>query len=945
MNKNTLKLSYGKMLKILLFFFLIISFYTSFYSSSYSQEINGKVVDASNSEPLIGAIVKVAEDKAGAETDLDGTYNIKLSKAGTYTVEFTYVGYKTYSVKDVVVKQGEVVNLNASLTGEGVATEEIVVEATISMANENSLLQEQKNSNKISDAISEQQIKRSPDAVASDVLKRVIGVTIVNDKFVNVRGTNERYNNTTLNGVIIPSTEPDKKAFSFDLFPSNLLENIVIAKSFTSDLPGNFSGGLVQLNTKEFPEALTLGFTTGGSFLTNTSLKDDFFSYNAGQSKILFFNSGLDDGGRSLPSSIPDAPVTGANDFGKDFRNNWGQSKSSAPLNGNYQISLGNQFNVLKNPLGVILAYSYRNGFKIEEYTRSEYIGDTTKFVNFDGKKSNYLVSNGGIANLSYKVGDYNKFTFKNTLSISSEDETEFSQGYRILSFTQGDEERKNYRTAFSERKLISSQLSGSHYINNLNALNVTWRGSYSESTRNEPDTKTVYYRRDYGSEDAFFVPITVVPNANVGRRFFSILLDINRSAGVDFDMNFIKPKNLPQSKVKFGALISGITRNFRARNFEPYRTGTFFNSNQPIESIFDPSYFASNTLTMVEVTNNADRYNAEENQMAGYVSFEVPLKKFRIVAGVRYEQTQQKLEGFDRTSQTPKPINVDLNTDDILPGLNLTYLLNENTNLRASFSQTVSRPELRELAPFGFVDFVTDGDVSGNPDLKSCLIQNVDLRYEMFPNPGEIFSVSAFYKHFNRPIERVIVPTITTPAPAYTYENANDGAVNYGIELEVRKNLGFLNKKLSNFLFNANIVFLNSEVDLQGTSSAGQETKRRLQGQAPYTYNVGLFYDNVDIGTSVNLLYNRNGDKISEVGRRGFADVFEKGRDLLDFTATQKFFSKYEVKIGIKDILNQDDRFTQVLPESPTSTTSVEKTTKLIKSGTTFSITFGYKF
>jgi TonB-dependent receptor len=347
----------------------------------------------------------------------------------------------------------------------------------------------------------------------------------------------------------------------------------------------------------------------------------------------------------------------------------------------------------------------------------------------------------------------------------------------------------------------------------------------------------------------------------------------------------------------------------------------------------------------MTEVTNNADRYNAEENLYAGYLSFEIPFKKFRLIAGARYEQDQQQLEGFDRTSLAPKPINVDVKTNDVLPGLNLTYFVNENTNLRFSASQTVSRPELRELAPFGYVDFVTDGDVSGNPDLKSCLIQNYDVRYEVFPAAGEIFSVSAFYKHFNRPIERVIVPTITTPAPAYTFENAEDGAVNYGVELEVRKNLGFLSKNLTNFLINGNIAFINSQVDLQGTSSASTETKRRLQGQAPYTINLGLYYDNFNLGTSINFLYNRSGDRISEVGRRGFNDVYEKGRDIFDLSATQRIFQNFEMKFAIKDILNQDERYTQQVTLNPTSSELVEKDVRLVKSGTTYSLTLGYKF
>jgi len=927
---------------------LFVLTFTLFFlaaNQSNAQSINGKVLDASTAEPLIGATIKVLEDKTGAVTDLDGTYSIEVTKPGTFTVEFSYIGYQAYTVKNVEVKSGAITKLDASLTSEGIATEEISVEASISLANENTLLLEQKNSNKISDGISEQQIKRAPDAAASDVLKRVIGVTIVQDKFVNVRGTNERYNNTTLNGVIVPSTEPDKKAFSFDLFPSNLLENIIIAKSFTSDLPGNFSGGLVQLTTKEFPEALTLNFSTTGSVLSGSSFTDNFLSYNAGQNKILFFNSGWDDGGRNLPSEIPNTPVNSANNLGQFFRNNWAQTKSRAPMNGGYQLSLGNMFNMFNNPLGVVLAYSYKNSFETKDEVRNEYVGDTTRFVHFNGQKSQYSVSNGAIANFSYKIGDFNKISLKNTFSLSSEDVTEYSEGFRILSFSNGDEDRKNYRTAFTERKLFSTQLTGSHFINNFNSLNITWRGSYSESDRNEPDIKTAYYRKEYNSDDPFIIPITSIPNSNVGRRFYSTLLDINRTAGADFEMNFIKFKNLPQSKVKFGVFASGTRRNFTARSFEPYRSGGFFNVTQPIESVFDPQNFADSTLTMREVTNNADRYNADENLYAGYASFEIPLKKFRFIGGIRYENSIQSLEGFDRTSLAPLPINVDSKTNDILPGLNLTYFVNDNTNLRFSASQTVSRPELRELAPFGYVDFVTDGDVSGNPDLESSLIQNYDLRFEMFPAAGEIFSISAFYKHFNRPIERVIVPTITSPAPAYTFENAPDGAINFGLEIEARKNLGFISRKLSNFVINGNIAIINSEVDLEGTSSAGNEKKRRLQGQAPYTINLGLFYDNPDLGTSLNLLYNRNGDRIAEVGRRGFNDVFEKGRDLLDFTASQKFFKRFEFKFGIKDILNQDERYTQKVTLTPTSTEEVEKDVRLIKSGTTYSFTLGYKF
>lgn len=918
---------------ILLFF--ILSIISS--QSLYSQSIKGKITDASNSDPLIGAIVRISEIKNGASTDADGNYTIEDIKPGIYSVEISYIGYTTKKINDVKVTQGKVTDLSVALSIDGLSTDEITVESSQSLANEQSMLTEQKNSSRIQDGISEQLINKSPNATASDVLKRVIGVNIVDDKFVYIRGTSERYNNTTLNGVLMPSSEADRKSFSFDLFPSKLLENIIIAKSFSPDLPGNFSGGLVQLNTKDLVDQFTFNFETNGSFLTGSTSKGNFYDYNAGEKKTLFFLNGLDDGSRAIPSDFPSVKFSGPNTYGKSLNNNWQQNENKTPLNGGFQITIGNNFSLFKNPLGVLFAYTYKNGFVNETIQRNEYNSDTTALLNYSGRTSNYFVLSGGLLNINYKLGENSKLSFKNTTSISSDDNTRYYEGFtRSIA----DLDKKIYVTDFIQRGLYSGQLSGSHYIHNASKMNINWYISYSESERNEPDTKSTFYQRETGTEDPYFAPLSTIPNANVGERFYSSLSDINRNLGVNFDMNFLNLKENQRTKMKFGFLGVGTDRNFNARNFAPVNAGSFLIGFQPIEEIFRPENMDSTKLYYVETTDLSDKYTASEDLYAGYLMFDIPVNKLKIIAGLRYEYDELKLNSYVRNTQTP--VNVFQTNNDLLPSINLSYSLNEKTNLRASFSQTVSRPELREIAPFAYIDFVTQGLLSGNPYLEESLIQNYDLRYELFPDAGEIVSLSLFYKHFDQPIERVIVPTLTTQIPSYTFANAIGGADNYGIEIELRKKLGFLSDYLKDVTMNGNLTLVNSKVNLEGLQTAANELTRRLQGQSPYTFNFGLYYDNYDFGLSSSLILNIYGDKISEVGKSGFSDVIETGRDVLDFSLIKTFLKNFEAKITARDLLNQDFVYTQ---DFILNGQTITKSVKTITAGTSYTFTLGYKF
>nr|MBC8486385.1 outer membrane beta-barrel protein [Bacteroidota bacterium] len=900
--------------------FLIIIIFL-FASVVSAQSIKGKVIDATNSEPLVGATIKIVGTNTGAISDVDGTYSVEGIDAGIYDVKVTYIGYTSKLFKSINVSKGGVVKLNVVMEVDGLTTDVIIVEATLTMANEQALLIEQKNSDNVQDGISEQQIKRAPDAAASDVLKRITGISIVNDKYVFVRGTSERYNNTTLNGVLLPSTDPDKKSFSFDLFPSNLLENVIVSKTFTPDQSANYSGGLVQINTKDFPDDLTMNYSLSGGYNTLTSTKS-FSTYDASNKSFLFFNLGLDDS-RMLPSNIPSTQIKNNNfnreqlrDFSRSFKNNWAQSDIKAPLNTGLVLSIGNSYKLGNIPIGFLAAYSYKSSYSNKEVNRDEYNTDHSKIISYAGTNSQNSILWGGLLNLSAKLNEYNKISLKATYTLSSDDETEYYNGY-VNGLSGSDYlDRQLYITRFVQRNLLSTQLFGEHVIANLNHVKLDWNASYSSSIRNEPDMKTMTYQREFGTQDPFYAAINPnFGNTYAGGRFFSELSDINRSFALNVEIPF--KFNLPfitdetsNSKFKIGGFGNGTRRNFDARNFGvAYFIGMPFNIlYEPVNEIFKPENFDVNKLFYDELTNETDTYNASENIYALYSMFDIPVSMFRFILGARYEYSEQSVNTLGIIGN---PVSNYLKNIDVLPSLNVVYKLNEMSNIRAAYSQTISRPELREIAPFSYVDFVTSTQVFGNSiDLHRTLVRNYDLRYEVFPNPGEIISVSLFYKYIDAPIEEVFVPTSTNRIKSFA--NAENGARNYGIEFEFRKNLGFISNFLKYLSLNSNLTLVSSKVDLEGIGTVATKKDRRMQGQSPFMINVGLFYDNYDIGTSVNIVYNRFGDRISEVGLSGYEDTREKGKDLLDLTITKKIFANFEVKFSINDILNQDHIYLQ---------------------------------
>lgn len=888
----------------------------------------GNVTDEKSGEDLIGASVSIVNTKLGASTDIDGKFLIKKVPAGVYDVRVSFLGYESKLISGVDIKIGEPATLNISLQeDQGIQQQEVVISASAIKSGEGAILAERKKAVSIGDGISSEQMKKAPDATSGDALKRVPGVTIVDNKFVFVRGTSERYSNTTLNGTTVSGTEPDKKSFSFDMFPSNLLENIVIAKTFTPDIPGDFSGGNVQLSTIEFPEMLNIKASVSAGFNTETTFQP-FSTYRGGATDFL----GIDDGTRSLPGGLPidftktTLSIAETQQYAGLFKNNWASKKKNAPLNGSMELSAGNVFSVSEDgQIGFIGALTYKNGYTRSFIDRNDYQANGPKFE-YKGIRSAFSVLWGGLMNVTYKIDPFNKVSSKNVFNKSADDEVVTLAGVDY----DGPNNKRTSAFRFNERSVFSSQLIGEHVFVDAIGTQLQWRMSNSESRREEPDYRRVTYFQDATDpSQPYRALIDFQAQTRSGGRFYSSMKDIVRNYAFDITVPF------DQIKLKTGMLFEDKDRSFQSRLIAftaPFGMFNYSILEYGIDSLFSVDNVRQDGFRLSEYSNGSNNYTAGSIVTASYAMIDLPFEvfkqNFRFTGGARYENYGQTIQslGLDGSPLKESPRNV-----DILPSINLTYLLNENTNIRMAYSQTVNRPELRELAPFAYYDFNTQTSIYGNPKLRRALIKNYDLRFEVFPNPGEIVSVSFFYKNMADAIEQVVVPGSALGADR-TYDNASS-AENSGYEIEFRTSMGHLINALSSFALTGNYTQVKSRVNVL-TGIGIQKRDRPLQGQSPYMMNIGILHVLSEYGVSSSLMFNKFGERISEVATLYDEDVREMPRNVLDFTVAKSITSTLESKFSIRDIFSEAQIFMQG-----------EKIARKNTIGTTYSLGFSYKY
>ena len=917
--------------KVLLLF-IVTAFIT--FSSINAQEkgsISGKIIDGSNNDILIGANVLVTGTSIGASSDLDGYYSIKNLLPGTYQLKFSFISYRSIFVDDVKVLAGKETKISVTMETTSTELSEVVVTAEALKNSEGALLNIQKNSLNIVDGMSAELISKNNSSDGTDILKRMTGITIADGKFAYVRGVGDRYNNTLLNGSSLPSTDPEKRSFSYDIFPASLIENVLTSKTFTPDKPADFSGGLVEINTIEFPTKFILDISASTSYNTVSNLKD-FVTYSGGGKDWL----GMDDGTRALPSLITDQKVGRGNytsdqleEIGNSFNNNWNTKKSRSPLNGSFKINMGDKYELGEQSLfGYIASLTYSKSDEIKEVERNNYTFEGPRYE-YNGFNYTNNVSWGALFNMSFKLDKNNKVSFKNIYNQNADDETATYKG----AYYSGPDYRDVTAIRYVERSLYSTQFIGEHNFNLLSGIKMDWNLNYGTSTRNEPDARRYIYSRPYDDPNSDF---RFLLDQSLSTRFYGKLKDNTYGGSINFNVKPFEMSDMPS--FKFGFNFDKKDRAFDARTFG-FRNipgGNFMQEDstllKPVEQILAPQNINPKFIEVVEITKPSDSYDSNQEIIASYLMTDFsPVTDLKVVVGARYEYSKQEMLSY---SLTDEEIKVSPTYNDLLPSLNLTYAINEKINVRAAASRTLARPEFRELAPFSYFDFVTNELVQGNSSLKRSLINNYDLRFEIYPQAGELFAVSIFYKKFDAPIEQILLAS-SSFEPIRSYQNA-DNAENYGLEFELRKNLRFFSDAMKHFSFVGNMSFIKSKIKINGNGF--QESERPLQGQADYIANFGLYYDNYLEGIAANITYNKVGERIARVGFAGLGNIVELPRDQIDLSFSKKIFEAFSIKVNVKDLLAQDSKFVQ-------KTLDGDKTSELGRKGRVFTVGFSYQF
>ena len=908
------------------------------FTQAQSIKLTGKVLNEKN-EPLAGVSVKIT-GAGGTTTDGEGRFSLNLTPGKKYDLEFTAIGYESKPVNEVEVIANEINELNITLQVKAKTGDNVTVSAIRTTARKEtaaSVIAFQKNTNTVASVISAESIRRSPDKNTGEVLKRTPGASIQEGKFIVIRGLADRYNQAMLNGILLTSTEPDRKTFSFDLIPAAMIDNIIINKAFVPEYPGEWAGGLIQVNTKDIPSKNFFNVQAGTGFNAQTNGKK-FYKDQSGKTDWL----GFDDGTRALPASytrkaefdnLSSAEKTA---IGKQMRNAWAPVETSAPINVSFQANGGFTGKLFGKTIGGTLGITYNKSNRyLKLVNRSNSLSGNVFSTDFDYNDDRYVqdVTVGALGSFTLQINPLNKISVKSIINVNSPGSVTRRSG---VDFNR-DEDISGAELSFKQNTFFTVQLNGDHSI--TKPLKLKWYGAFNILDGYIPDQRRIVYSRARNTQDPFRLLISNTLSQQSGSRIYQSLSDYIYTAGGDLTYNF-NWLNQKQA-LKGGYMLQVKDRLYDAQLFANYLpTDNPSLRLLPADQVFAAGNFGDGTgnkLGFDAIKNKNFRYLANTILNAGFLQLDNQFtKSLRVVWGLRVEHFDQLLGSVKKWDTRHAYTKV----TDYLPGLNATVKLNTKTNLRLSGSQTVIRPELRELSFLNLYDFELNASIQGNPSLKRTKISNFDLRYELYPKAGEVFTAGIFYKKFKDPIEQLFNVGVGGSS-TFNYQNAGQ-ATAYGAELEMRKKLDFANG-LKNFTFQANVSYIKSQV-----KDKGFNVDRSLQGQSPYVLNLGLLYDLEKAGFSSTLLFNQIGERIYLVGDltggAGSPDIYEAPRALLDFQMSKKLMeNKAEVRLSISDLLNSTQYFYQNNAGKKTLQRDADVYRFTRTTGTTFSITFNY--
>ena len=907
-------------------------FLLTIVSQAQTGKIVGKIVDAKTGETLPGATVLIEGTTKGASADFDGNFSLGGLQPGKYTIIASYITYDNKKFVGVEVKANDVTDFSIALDQSSSQTlGEVVVQAEMNKENTNTLFVMQKNNASVSDGISSESIKKTPDRSTSDVLKRVSGASIQDNKFAIIRGMSDRYNSAYLNGTPLPSSESDRRAFAFDIFPAGILDNLIILKTATPDLPGDFAGGIILINTKSIPEKNSTSISVSGGYNSLTTFKD-FKTYKGGKTDWL----GLDDGTRQLPGSVASTEEfskitlnTDKIEQAKNINYDWGLQTKTALPNLNLQISQANVFKLFKKDFGSVASITYNNSNTTAITDRREFeeqgevVQKTREYI--DTTYSNNILTS-LLWNLSYKLNDNNQIGVKNLYSINTDDRVISRKGIFDASDVTSPTWQKSNVRFYKQNNIYSGQINGDHYIPK-GKIKLKWIGGLSDITRDVPNLRRMVYQKSSASEDdtvkyaAQILADAVGPTssgsmlfAKTQERLYNIKYDISKT---------IEIKNT-KHEIKLGGFNQYRSREFSARllGYTWYSKGSAIKSNLdlallPEDEIFQPENIGiidgpgkyDGGFKLTESTTYIDSYGASSALNAGYLMFDSRFtEKIRFIYGLRAESYMQTLNTLNPDfSKKAK----DTTVIDFLPSINAVWSITDRLNIRGAYYRTVNRPEFRELAAFNFYDFETDYQISGNDTLQRAIINNFDLRFEYYPKrPGQILSASVFYKDLTNAIEQIAG---NGQIRSINYANVAK-ASNMGLELEYRILLATIFRNDSSKFLNGTTLFTNfsyvkSEVDV---SKLNNVEPRPLQGQSPIIINAGIQYLDSKYDFGVSVSYNYVGKRIIIVGNIDEPNIWENPRHVLDLQLSKTFKGKIELKLNVRDAIAQNLIFYQ---------------------------------
>ena len=874
-----------------------------------AQEVGwvaGEVIDQNLAITLPGVPVEAVGTGRIAYTDLDGRYRLELP-AGTYDVRIVLAGYAETNVT-VEVVAGRLSPVQVAL-GSNVFAEELVVTAPTLEADSSTAAAQmmmRMRAPSVQDNIGAIEMSANDDSNAADAMQRVTGVSVVEGQSVFVRGLGERYSNTTLAGATLPTTEPDRRVVPLDLFPTGLIDSVQVSKTYTPDKPSQFAGGLVEIVPLKLPGETSFELSAGGGWNSLTTGAMGLGYPGGGRDW-----AGFDDGTRALPAGFPDRKVTRRGRFspagvgftpeelraiGLSFGNTWDPRPETMPFDQSYSGTFGGRF----GRLGIVATFRHAQNARHNTEQQTYYKvgqGGVEPFngpYDFEISERSGVV--GGVGNVSYQFTPNQRLSFENFLTHVGTDETRRFEGYN----DDVGENIRNQRLWWVEERITSHHVGGEHLFPALSNSRLDWKIALSRADREEPDLREALFEFD-PARSAY----VLADESQSGLRQFNDLLDDTIETSGNWSTLF-KQWDGMASQVKFGGSHLDRDRDFLSRRlrFNP-RNAAGVDLSAPVEQIFAPANVGP-AFELREETRGTDRYDAAQSVGAVYGMVDLPLAaSARLVTGARVEQFSQQVETLDPFAgtldqQTGDVLTASLDETNVFPSVNFIYAATAGQNVRIGYSQTVNRPEFREVSPFEFTDVVGGRAVVGNPNLRQSLIRNFDARWEWFPGAEEVVSASFFFKRFDDPIERIVEPTAQLRT---SFTNA-DTARNAGVELELRALVGRY------FLVGANYTRVDSEVTLSPASRQVQTSLvRPLAGTSANLFNA--LFEVRGPGFSGRLLWNYFDDRISDVGSLGLPDIIEKGRRSLDFVFSKRW-DPASLKVALSNLTDQDYVYTQ---------------------------------